>query len=116
MESICKLSFKEEGNYMTEETINRANTIMQNIITLENEIKTLSHMEDNTRAKRECTHRLVLKKLLKKPIKKTAYNYWSSQDLDSINSIVLFDADEVKVLIDYKQEKVKRLKKEIEEL
>jgi hypothetical protein len=63
-------------------------------------------MERNTREKKECTHRLCLKKLFKEPTKKTAFDYWSSQDLDSIHSIILFDADEVKALIDVKQSKV----------
>jgi len=101
---------------MTGENLIIANEIMQIITTLEKEIRTLSDMEYNTRKKKECTHRVCLKKLFKKPIEKTVYNYWSSQDLDSINSIILFDADEVKVLIDFKQKKVERLKRELQEL
>lgn len=98
---------------MTTEQIRVANKIMDEISTLEKEIRTLSNMERNTREKKECTHRLCLEKLFKKPVKKTAYNYWSSQDLDSIHSIILFDADEVKVLIDFKQSKVDKLKEEL---
>jgi hypothetical protein len=98
---------------MTTEQLQIANKIKMEIETLEKEIDTLSNMERNTRAKRECTHRLCLKKLFKHPEKKTAWNYWSSQDLDSIHSIILFDADEVKVLIDFKQSKVDRLKVEL---
>jgi uncharacterized membrane protein len=61
-------------------------------------------------------HRLCLKKLLKPSIIKTAFNYWSSQDIDSIHSIVLFDADEVKALIDIKQSKAERLKAELKQI
>lgn len=101
---------------MTEEDVKRANVIMGEINTLEQEIKTLTNMESNTRDKRECTHRLLLKKLLRKPSEKTVFNYWSSQDLDSIHSIILFDADEVKLLVDFKQAKVDRLKEELKDL
>jgi hypothetical protein len=99
-----------------EKTLIRANEISKEISTLELEIQTLSNMERNTREKKEYTHRLCLKKLLGKPTKKTGYDYWSSQDLDSIHSIILFDADEVKVLIDFKQGKVNKLKMELESL
>lgn len=101
---------------MTEENVKRANAIMGEMNTLEQEIKTLAYMESNTRNMRECTHRLLLNKLSRKPIEKTVFNYWSSQDLDSIHSIILFDADEVKLLVDYKQEKVNKLKEELNSL
>ena len=101
---------------MTEQNIITANQIMLKINTLEKEIDTMSSIESDTRKKKECTHRLCLKKLFKKPTRKTVYGYWSSQDLDSINSIILFDADEVKVLIDFKQNKVEKLKLELEAL
>lgn len=101
---------------MTTEQLQIANKIMPDIKTLEEEISTLSNIEHNTREKKECTHRLCLKKLFKHPEQKTVYNYWSSQDLDSIHSIILFDADEVKVLLNYKKAKVEKLKKELQEL
>lgn len=101
---------------MTEENVKRANVIIGEINTLEQEIKTLTNMESNTRDKRECTHRLLLKKLLRRPSEKTVFNYWSSQDLDSIHSIILFDADEVKLLVDYKKDKANRLKEELNSL
>lgn len=101
---------------MTEEKIIKANKLIGEIKTLKVEIETLSNMEDNTRTKKEGTHKLLLKKLLGNPIKKTYKNYWSSQDLDSINSIILFDPDEIELLKDFKQQKVERLEKEIEAL
>lgn len=101
---------------MTTESFKKAKQIISEIDTLESEIRTLSNMESNTRADKECTHRLGLKKLFKKPTKKTAFNYWSSQDLDSIHSIVLFDADEVKALVEVKQSKVERLKAELSKI
>jgi hypothetical protein len=101
---------------MNGKNFERANEITKEINTLKQEISTMENMEDNTRRKKECTHRLCLKKLLSKPTKKTAFNYWSSQDVDSIHSIILFDPDEVKALIDFKKGKLERLKKEFEEL
>jgi len=101
---------------MNIESYNKANEIMAEIKTLETEIKSLSGIEKNTRENKMCTHRLGLKKLLKIPTKKTVYNYWSSQDLDSIHSIVLFDADEIKCLVDFKLAKVSRLKEELQQL
>lgn len=101
---------------MTTEQIQLANKITDEIRILEKEINTLSSIEDNTRKKKEGTHRLCLKKLFVKPIKKTGFGYWSSQDIDSIHSIVLFDADEIKALIDFKQAKLDRLKLKLSEI
>lgn len=107
---------------MTEEQLETANKIMEEIETLEEEINVLTRMESNTREKREGTHRLSISRLFKKPIKKSYSKYWKlpdgywrSQELDGTHSIILFDADEVKVLVDFKKKKVENLKKELKD-
>jgi len=101
---------------MNAEEFKMAEAMKKDIETLEEEIKTLSNMEYNTREKRTGTHRLALSKLFKKPEKKTVWNYWCSQNLDSLGSIILFDADEVQVLIDFKMSKLNALKEKFSKL
>lgn len=108
---------------MTEEQLKTANKIMKEIETLQDEINVLTRMERNTREKREGTHRLSISRLFKKPIKKSYSKhwklpdgYWKSQELDGARSIILFDADEVKVLVDFKKKKVESLKSELKDV
>lgn len=109
-----------DGEVMTVEQLEKANKIMEEIETLEEEIKVLTRIEHNTREKRIGSHRLSITRLFAKPIKESYSNhwklpdgYWMSHDLDGAGSIILFDADEVKVLVDFKKKKVENLEREL---
>lgn len=108
---------------MTVEQFEKAKKIMEEIKTLEVEIKTLTHIESNTREKRISFARLEISRLFVKPTKKTYSDHWKlpdghwrSDDRDGAGSIILFDADEVKVLADFKKKKVEILEKELKDI
>jgi hypothetical protein len=101
---------------MTDESLQRAVEIKKAIDTLLEEIICLGVFEEDTRAGRLCTQRLGIFKLPRKPKEKTYKGFWCSQNLDCIKSIVLFDADEIKVLIDFKRAKIEKLRNELNKL
>lgn len=90
---------------MTNENLEKANKIKGEINTLEAEIDVLGYIKHSE-----------LRKLFNIPPKKTYKHLYCTENIDSIWSVVLLRQDEIKVLAEYKEEKVINLKKELDNL
>ncbi|HDK7314621.1 TPA: hypothetical protein PTV97_003782 [Clostridium botulinum] len=90
---------------MTDQELIKANEIKEEIDTLEAEVSEMSGRKQTT-----------LRRFLKLPPKKTYKYLYCIDYVDTIGSRVVLREDEIIMLIQYKVEKIKKLKEELENL
>lgn len=101
---------------MTQEQYIRAKGIQEDIQTLDAEINIMrDHIWQQERGKKDNRPYNIfrLSKLLEKPNKKTYKGLWCKENIDSIQSIIILEADEIQVLIQCKERKLEKLKEEL---
>ncbi|NHI48079.1 hypothetical protein FDE94_09385 [Clostridium botulinum] len=90
---------------MTDQELIKANEIKEEIDTLEAEVFEMSGRKQTS-----------LRRFLKLPPKKTYKHLYCIDYVDTIGSRVVLREDEIIMLIQYKVEKIKKLKEELENL